>query len=58
MVKVILKISESEINRILSKLVKMGINNIKIKKKRKRFNLFRYKNTFENTDGKIDEPVE
>lgn len=50
MVKVILKISESEINSILSKLVKMGINNIKIKKKRKRLNLFRYKNTFDDKD--------
>jgi helix-turn-helix protein len=48
MIKVVLKVSESEINHILSELVKLGINNIKIKKKRKSFNLFRYKNTFKD----------
>lgn len=51
MVKVVLKISESEINTILSKLVKLGISNIKIKKKGKRLNLFRYKNTFDSKDS-------
>lgn len=45
---------EDEISQILSRLVKLGIKNIKIKKKEKRLNLFRYKNTFENTDNKID----
>lgn len=49
MIKVVLKVSESEINHILSKLAKLGINNIKIKKKREKLNLFRYKNML---DGK------
>ncbi len=53
MIKVVLKIPESEISLILSKLVKLGIKNIKIKKKEKRFNLFRYKNTLENKDAEI-----
>ncbi|MDF2833015.1 MAG: hypothetical protein K0Q82_2121 [Chryseobacterium indoltheticum] len=51
MVKVVLKIPESDINPVLSKLVKLGINNIKIKKKSKRLNLFRYKNMYENING-------
>lgn len=51
MVKVILKIPENEINPILSKLVKLGIKNIEIKKKEKRLSLFRYKNTFKNQDN-------
>jgi hypothetical protein len=55
MVKVILKVHKSEVDTILSNLVKLGIKNIKIKKKRKSFNLFRYKNTFENTINKSNE---
>ncbi len=54
MIKVILKVHKTEVDQVLSKLVKLGIKNIKIKKKRKRLNLFRYKNTFENPDSKID----
>lgn len=50
MVKVVLKIPDSEVNPVLSKLVKIGINNIKVKKKGKGLNLFRYKNTFKSTD--------
>jgi hypothetical protein len=55
MVKVVLKVSESEINHILRKLAKLGINNIKIKKKREKLNIFRYKNMFndENFDKKL-----
>lgn len=55
MIKVILKVSESEINHTLSKLVKLGINNIKIKKKRKKLNLFRYKNTLKGTINKLND---
>jgi hypothetical protein len=55
MVKVILKVHKSEVDPILSNLVKLGIKNIKIKKKRKSFNLFRYKNTFENHTSKSNE---
>lgn len=55
MVKVVLKVSESEINYILRKLAKLGINNIKIKKKREKLNLFRYKNMIENTINKPNE---
>ncbi|SHL58003.1 hypothetical protein SAMN05444267_102075 [Chryseobacterium polytrichastri] len=54
MIKVVLKIPESDINFILSKLVKLGIKNIKIKKNEKKLHLFRYKNTFENTNNEID----
>lgn len=53
MVKVILKVHKTEVDPVLSKLVKLGIKNIKIKKKRKGFNLFRYKNTFEDTINKL-----
>ena len=53
MVKVILKEHKTETDLILSKLVKLGIKNIKIKKKRKSFNLFRYKNTLENNINKL-----
>lgn len=48
MVKVVLKIPESEINPLLSKLVKLGVKDIKIKEKRKKINIFRYKNMVEN----------
>ncbi|SHE97814.1 hypothetical protein SAMN05443633_102445 [Chryseobacterium arachidis] len=55
MIKVVLKVSESEINHILRKLAKLGINNIKIKKKREKLNLFRYKNTLKDTINKLNE---
>lgn len=54
MIKIVLKIPESDISYILSKLVKLGIKNIKIKKNEKGLHLFRYKNTFENTNNEID----
>jgi len=56
MIKVVLKVSESEINHILHKLAKLGINNIKIKKKREKLNLFRYKNMLDgkNFDQKME----
>lgn len=53
MIKVILKITESEINNTLSKLAKLGITDIKIKKEDKHLTLFRYKNIIQNTDKNI-----
>lgn len=46
MIKVVLKIPEDEINNTLSKLVKIGITDIKVKQKEKNPNLFRFKNVY------------
>lgn len=53
MLKVVLKIQESEINYLLSKLAKLGIKNIKITKKEKELNLFRYKNMLDNSRDEL-----
>ncbi len=53
MLKVVLKIQESEINYLLSKFAKLGIKNIKITKKEKELNLFRYKNMLNNNRDEL-----
>jgi len=53
MLKVVLKIQESEIKYLLNKLAKLGIKNIKITKKEKELNLFRYKNVLDNMEDKL-----
>lgn len=53
MLKVVLKIRESEVNYLLRKLAKLGIKNIKITKKEKELNLFRYKNILDNMQDKL-----
>ena len=53
MIKVVLKISEGEIDNTLSKLAKLGITDIKIKKEYKDSILFRYKNMVQNIDKEI-----
>lgn len=53
MLKVVLKIQESEINYLLRKLAKLGIKNIKITKKEKELNLFRYKNMLDNSRDEL-----
>lgn len=50
MIKIVLKIPEGEINNTLSKLVKMGITDIKVKQKEKNPNLFRFKNLYPITN--------
>ena len=54
MIKVVFTIPESDINSTLSKLIKLGIINIKVKKKGESFCIFRYKNMFENSYNKSD----
>lgn len=53
MIKVILKISENEINPLLGKLAKLGIRDIKIKEKEKKTVIFQYKNIIEDLHNEL-----